>query len=368
MLNKKKISWWRVNFGSAPGKYISASIKRKKISQGTVTEQFENEIAKKLRTKYCVLTNNGSIALLMSLFAIGIKSGDEVILQNRAWVSSFNALLMIGAKIRLLDVSSKGQYFCEKELEKKITKKTKALIVTHMNGNTFRLELLNKFKKKFPSLKIIEDSSQAFMSKYKNKFLGNFGDIGCFSLSMAKFISTGQGGVIITKNKKYYKFLKKFRSHSMNSNLETKFVKFGFNFRFNDIQASFGLSQIKLIKSKISKFNKIYYLYEKGFKNLKKISLIKKSNKDIIPLYIEVLVKNRNKFRNFLLKKNIETREFYNSLSSIQYAKEKTIKNLRELNNSRIYENRGVYLPCGPDQSIKDINYVINIVKEYDSK
>ena len=365
---KKKINWWKINFDLKSVNYIKNSIKQKNVSQGLVTKKLENKFSKVLKIKYVTMTNNGSVALLMSLLSLNLKKDEEVILQNRTWISSANAIYFIGAKIKIVDVHFNMQACDIKEIFKAITKKTKVIIITHMNGNFINLDYLNKIKKKFPKIKIIEDASQALFSKYKNKYLGTFGDIGCFSLSVAKLLSTGQGGFIVTNNKKIDNFLKKFRSHSQISNTEQKFNSFGFNFRFNDILSSFGLFHLQHIKKKKQNLIKIYQLYEKELSNLKKIKIVHRCHSSVIPVYIECLVDNRKKFCTYLLKHGIETRKFYNSLNSVSYLKKILVNKNHTFKNSKIFEKKGVYLPSGPDQNIKDIQFVIKIIRSYDSK
>jgi dTDP-4-amino-4,6-dideoxygalactose transaminase len=362
----KKIDFWKVKFDPNVTNLIKKNITNQNISQGRITEFFEKEVSKKLNINYCVMTNNGSVALLMSLFAIGLKKNDEVIVQDRTWVSIANAISIIGAKIKLVDVDEQAQIIDLNKLEKLISNKTKALIITHMNGNSIDMDKIKFIKKKYKNLKIIEDASQAFLSKFDSKFLGTFGDLGCFSLSIAKLLSTGQGGFVVTNKKEYYNFLKFFRSHSLKSNKEIEFKNFGFNFRFNDILATFGLYHLKKINSKINKINYIYQLYINGLKNCSKISIIKKTSNQTIPIYIEAQVDDRDRFYNFMKKRRIEIRKFYNSLSSINYIKKIILNKNFEFTNSKKFEKNGIYLPSGPNQEMQDIKRVINLIKEYD--
>ena len=361
---QKKINWWNAKFGNHEIKNVVSAIKNKNISQGKITNEFEKKLEKKLNTKYVVLTINGTTSLLMAMMACNTKPGDEIIIQNRTWISPANAAFLLNAKVKLVDVNSDRPTINLNDLKNKVTKKTKLIIVTHLNGYATDIKKIYKIlKNKKCKAHVIEDSAQALGSKFKNKYLGTQSIISCFSLSMTKLISTGQGGFLTTNNKEIYEKLKLLRVHSLkNYPYDDKFLNFGFNFKYTDIQASFGLAQLKkfdLIKRKVLK---IYFLYEKKLKNNKNFKIINSKIKDgEFPLYIEVLIKkNRSKFINYMKKNNIFCRIFYNSLNEAPYL------NVREsFKNSEVFSKNGIYLPCGPGQQVKDIERVIKKINLY---
>ena len=129
-MKRLKIKWWKVNFNSKSANHIKKSIQNKNISQGIVTEKFEKVISKKLKINNTVMTNNGSIAILMALLALNLKKKDEIILQDRTWISSANAIYLIGAKIKIVDVEKEFQAIDLKKIIPMITSKTKVLILT----------------------------------------------------------------------------------------------------------------------------------------------------------------------------------------------------------------------------------------------
>ena len=131
---KKKINWWKAKFDNNEVINVTKAIKNKNISQGNLTRKFEVKLAKRLKVKYAVLTINGTTSLLMAMMACNIKSGDEVIIQNRTWISPANAAFLLNAKVKLVEVNSDRPTINLNDLKAKLTKKTKIIVVTHLNG------------------------------------------------------------------------------------------------------------------------------------------------------------------------------------------------------------------------------------------
>ena len=353
-----KISFWKTSFGREEIEKIKESILNEHISMGIVTEEFEEKFAKLLNVPYAVATTSGSVALLMACMALNIKKGDEVIVPNRTWISCANAPLILGAKVVLVDCELDKTIVSLKELEKKITNKTKAIMCVHLNGRSVDMKSLKKISKKY-NIPLIEDACQALCSKNAQGFLGTQSDIGCFSLGITKLISTGQGGILVTKNKKLYEKLKLIRNNGTFDVFKPSYRLLGCNFKFTDIQAAIGIIQLKKIKERIKHIKKIYKMYEEAIKDMSKIKIIPVdvSNGEV-PLYVEVLCENRKKLVNFLKSKNISTREFLPNLNSAEHFKSKG-----KFPNSDIFEKNGLFLPCGPTQPIKNIKEVIKYLK-----
>ena len=362
---KNKISWWRTSFGNNEIKAISKSILLERISQGPEVEKLEKKLSEMLNCKYVIATTSGSMALLMSCMAANIKPGDEVIIPNRTWIATAHAPLLLGAKVKLIDVKKNIPIIDEKLIEKQINKKTKAIILVHMGGRCANNLKILRIAKKY-NIVVIEDAAQALGSKNKYTTPGKNSDMACYSFSVAKIISTGQGGFITTNNQKHYDYLKSIRTHGLENiiNNDNKWPMPGFNFRFNDILASIGIQQLKKIDSNISKVIKIYKLYENGLKDCKNIKLIRvKVSEGEIPLYVEALCKERIKLQKFLIQNGIEIRLFYPDLNEAKYLD----NNKDSFPNSKKFGKYGVYLPSGPDQTKSNILKVINSIKKFDS-
>ncbi|EKD26223.1 MAG: hypothetical protein ACD_79C01302G0004 [uncultured bacterium] len=358
------ISWWRTKLGDEEIYSVRDSINQECISQGEKTLLFEREIAKALNVRYAVAVPSGSIALLMSLMVLGIKKNDEVIVPNRTFIATAHAALLLGAKIILIDVVPNIPVLNVSELKKKITSKTKAIIPVHLNGRSVDMLELNKIAKEY-NLKVIEDAAQAIFSKNEYGFLGTQSDVGCFSLGVTKLLTTGQGGIAVTNDEELYASMKKCRNHGVNDTLSDLYTQFGFNFKFNDILASVGIAQLAKIKGTIDYVKKVYNLYKEELKGIECMQIIPVNiEKGEIPLWVEVLCTKREELMKFLLGNGIETRRFLPDLHFSRHLKARKAVFL----NSEKFHKYGVFLPCGPNQSTKDIEFVISKIKEFNKQ
>ena len=357
------ISWWRVQYTESDAMAVADAIRSERLSLGPLTFEFEQAISEKLSVPYVVATTSGSMALLMALIAMGVGVGDEVIVPNRTWIAAAHAVMMVGAKVKLVDVCETIPILDITQLENKITSKTKAIIPASLSGRAVNIDEINKVAKKY-NIFVIEDAAQAFLSRDGNAYSGVGALISCFSLSMAKLISTGQGGFLATKNEEIYKALLKIRTHGVNDLLNCSFDRFGFNFRFTDLQASLGKMQLKKVDQKIKSINAIYQRYEAGLKDFSNIKLIPVAvSKGEIPLYIEVVCKERERLMSFLTKKKIQTKAFYPNLNRAVY-----MEDLTEFKNANKFESQGIILPCGPDQTLENVDRVIEAISLYEAK
>jgi dTDP-4-amino-4,6-dideoxygalactose transaminase len=220
------------------------------------------------------------------------------------------------------------------------------------------MEKISTIAKKH-NLFVIEDTAQALASKYKNKYLGTFGDIGCFSLGLAKLLNVGYGGLLVTNDKKLYKKIKKFRNHNIGFEND-KYDELGFNFKISDITTSIGITQLQKLPKKIAHLKKIYSLYEKEFKKLDYIKLIRVNTKNEIPLYIEVVSKYKKDLMKFLQQNEIETKELPPSLHLSNHLKQKG-----KFKNSIYFDKYSFILPSGPNQEIKNIKKTIKVIKKF---
>ena len=358
---EKKIYWWRTNFSNEDIEKVSDSIRNEHISMGLVTEQFEQQLAEALKAPYVIATTSGSMALLMALMALGIKAGDEVIIPNRTWIATANAPMMLGAIPVLVDVLQDKPIMNTSRIRNKITSKTKAIIPVQLNGRGVEMEEVWELAKE-NNLAVVEDSAQGLFSKYEGNYMGTGSDAGCFSLSVAKLIPTGQGGFVVTQRKDVYDKLRLIRTQGVdNVNAGTPFLSMGFNFRYTDLQASIGLVQLGKVEERVNKLKIVYEKYRSALSEIDYLKLIPVNiEQGEIPLYIEVLTEEREKLMKYLISKNIETRPFYPDLDSAVH-----LNCHDEFPNAQVFGKQGLVLPCGPDQPIKNIERVLMELEHY---
>ena len=361
----KQIESWNVTLNhQVISKKISKAISNKQLSHGKITSLLERKLSNILKVPYVACTNSGSNALLLLLISLNFKKDDEIILPNRTWISDLNAIKLLKLKIKLVDVEKNLPIICINDLKKKISKKTKAIIVVHMGGRIANLKEIYKLTRKNKII-LIEDSCQAFRPYFKENLIGKYSDACFYSLSVAKLITSGQGGFVTTSNKKLYDkiILNRFNGVKIVRGQE-KWSSLGFNFKFTDLLASVAISELERIKLKINKLNMIYKLYKMHIDKLKFLKIIPINvNKKEIPIYIEVTCLFREKLINFLKKHSINCRPFYPSLNEAGYNKEKNF-----FFNSDHFSRNGLYLPSGPDLKIKSVKKILVLLKEFENQ
>lgn len=359
----RNVSWWRTTFGEPEIQGLTNAINHEHISQGPVTAEFEARIAEALGVPYAVATTSGSMAILIALMALGIRRDDEVIVPNRTWIATAHAVAMLGAKVVLVDVKPDIPMMDLSLVRSKITPRTKAIIPVHLGGRMIEMKELQAISEEY-GLLVIEDASQALFSRNAKGFAGTHSDAGCFSLSVAKLISTGQGGFVVTKSKQTYEELKLIRTHGVKDVINATYTHLGFNFRFTDLLASVGIAQLARAPRRIAHAQAIYAKYEAGIAHLPFLKLIPTAvAQGEVPLYIEVLCNERQKLIDHLSTHGIQTRPFYPDLNLAPY-----LGNGAEFPNSKVFGERGLFLPCGPEQPLENIDRVLDVLRSYPSQ
>jgi dTDP-4-amino-4,6-dideoxygalactose transaminase len=209
---------------------------------GEHVQAFEKSASEFIKSKYVIAVNSGTAALQAALYALDIKNGDEVLVPSFTFVATANSVVSTGAKPVFVDILKENYTMNPDDLEKKITKKTKAIIPVHLYGNVAFLDRISEIAKKY-NLSIIEDCAQSLGSMFKGKHVGTFCDLGCWSMYPAKVMTAGEGGFIATNNKKLRDKLLMIRNHGMIHGYDTKI--FGLNLRLPEISAAIATIQMK---------------------------------------------------------------------------------------------------------------------------
>ena len=247
-------------------KAVTSVLKTRWLSLGPKLREFEELFAKFIGTRYAVAVNSGTSALHLCVKALGIGKGDEVIVAPFSFVASANCALFEGAKPVFVDIESKTFNIDPEKIEEKITKKTKAIVVVDVFGRPAHKEAIKKIAKKH-KLKIIEDSAEALGAEYKGRKVGTFGDCGIFAFYPNKQMTTGEGGIIVTNDKKIYELCLSYRNQGRN--IKSRWLdheRVGYNYRISDIQCALGVSQLKKIKRILKKRENVAKEYTKRLK------------------------------------------------------------------------------------------------------
>ena len=349
-------------------KRIDQTLSKGTIFFGDELNKFEKKFISKYKSKYGSAVSSGTDALLIALKSIGIKNGDEVITASNTAIPTISAIINSGATPRLVDVGNDYLIDCSK-IEKTITKKTKVIIPVHLYGQSCdMLKIINIAKKH--KLKIIEDCAQAQGATYNQKFVGTFGDLGCFSFYPTKILGTyGDGGFILTKNKNLNEKIKRLRFYGIETvNKKNKFFnkyyanENGQNSRIDEIQCSILNIKLNYVDQSIKKR---IILANEYLKNLKDTKLIlpkrNLNNKHVYHLFT-VYHPLRKKIIKLLDKKKIKTRIIYPYAIQNMKAYRYLFLN-KDLKNSEI-KSRGIFcLPLYPEMEITDVNKISKAIK-----
>jgi perosamine synthetase len=353
-------------------KYLTDCIQTGWVSSdGKFVKKFESKFAKKVNRKYSSAVSSGSAALELALSSLDIKKNDEIILPNFTIVSCLLPILRAGAKPILIDCNFKDWNCSAEEIIKRITSKTKVIILVHIYGLTADLDKILKIAKK-KNIKIIEDAAEVHGLKYKKKMCGSFGDISTFSFYANKSITTGEGGMLLTDDKKIYKEINRLKNLYFGEGNE-RFIhnKLGWNYRMSNLQAAVGLAQLENLNLNIRKRRKIGKIYSSGLKELSKFFHLPIKSKpycnNVYWVYGLVIKKEfkflASRFMSVLKKKGVGTRPFFFPLNE-QPIMKKFKNRTHKFPNSDYISKYGFYIPSGLGMNETQQNTVIKKIKE----
>ena len=285
-------------------------------SNGPEVIKFEKNFSKYVDRKYSVAVSNGTAALEIAVKALGIKKNDEVLIPNFTIISNALAVLRQYAKPVLIDCNLDDWNIIISDIEKKITNKTKAIIVTHIYSFPNDMDKILKICKR-RKIFIIEDAAEVLGLNYKNKRCGSFGDISTFSFYANKQVTTGEGGMISVNSLQLYKKCCSLRNLCFGRSNRFDHDDLGWNYRMTNIQAALGLSQLKNIKYIVNKKMNIGRCYFQKLKNNKNLQILPPSNLFAKNIYwvVGIVIKKKkiiaSKLAKKLAKYGIQTRPFF---------------------------------------------------------
>lgn len=330
---------------------------------GEELKNFEKNIEKKLSVKHALGVGNWTEGTIILLKALNLKKNDEIITVSNSFIATCGAISFAGFKPVLVDIKSDLNIDVDL-IEKKITKKTKAIMPVHLSGIPANLKKLKKICKKY-KLFLIEDAAHAFGIKYHDRYLGTIGDVGVFSLHPRKsFHVLGDGGLIVTNNSNLYKKLKLMRNHGLKNRNESEI--WGTNSRLDNLQAGFGNIMLK----NINYWNKVQLNIAKYYtKNLKNIVDtpeydLKISNPSFHQYIIKVRDDDRDALQLYLKKNSIDTAIHYPIPIHLQRAYKRQFGVIK-LPITELYSKKILSLPINPYLKKKEVDYVINKIKKY---
>lgn len=334
------------------------------ITEFRKTQEFESAICEFTGAKYCFAVNNGTISLTLAALALGVGPGDEVLVPNFTMVATPNSVRLLGASIKFIDVCKKTLWLDLNRAKESITNKTKAIFLVSANGR-YPADDVDEFIAycNDKGIKVIEDAAQSLGSYYKdNIHIGLKGDIGSFSFSAPKIISTGQGGALVTNNEDLAFQLSRLKDFGRSGGGNDTHDYFGINSKFTELQACIGIEQIKKLPERIIRKKEIYARYHANLKNISQIKLFNNDSRFTAPWFMDAMTDDRERLMDWLKENNIGTRIMYPPLN-----KQKIYFSKEDFENSNLVGKKGLWLPSLVQITDDEIDYICNkIIKFYE--
>jgi len=330
------------------------------ITEHKKTNELEQIICKYLRCKHCIMTTSGTVAIilsLMSLMSLNLKEGDEVIVPNYTMIATINAVKFLKLVPIIIDVDPETYTLSCEEIRNNITIKTKCIIHVSLNNRYTKLDEIVKLCND-KNIYLIEDSAQSLGCKINGKSLGTFGNIGCFSLSTPKIISTGQGGFCVTDDDELAKKMNMIKNFGRKESGKDNFEVFGINFKYTDLQAVICIEQMKKLDYRVKRMREIYNLYYNALKNV--VKMIPPLNDEWLPWFVDIYISDREELSNFLKNHKIGVRPVYGEINKTNIYNSDII-----LKNSNYACNNGLFLPSYITLNNDDILYICKLIKIY---
>jgi dTDP-4-amino-4,6-dideoxygalactose transaminase len=345
---------------------VMGVLNREYLGMGAEVQQFEDVLTEFFgRPTVCVI--NGTAALHLSLLACGLGVGDEVLVSSLTYIASFQAISATGAKPIACDINPETCLLDLGDAENRISNKTKAIMPVHYTGGVGELDALYEFSNKY-NLRIIEDAAHAFGTTYKNKRIGSFGDIACFSFDGIKNITSGEGGCIVTDDDEILQNIRDARLLGVEKDTEKRYsgerswdfdvTGQGWRYHMSNIMAAIGLEQLKRFSRFAEKRQKIALQYDQLFSDQLSIKLVPRDYNTVVPHIYVVRVtgkKNRKEIKQLMLEKGIQVGYHYQPNHWLDFYKDYKALPL-PITDSIFPEIMS--LPLHPDLSISEVEFV----------
>lgn len=359
---------------------VVGSLKSGWLGTGPKAHRFEEMFKEYKGTKFAMALNSCTAALHLSMLAIGIKQGEEVIVPTMTFAATANAVIHAGAIPVFADCERNTMNIDPDDIEKKITPRTKAIIPVHFAGRPCNMEAILDIAK-CHHLKVVEDCAHAIETEYGGKKAGTFGEIGCFSFYVTKNVITGEGGMAVTDNEEYADAIKIMALHGMSKDAWRRFsdsgykhyqvVHVGYKYNMMDLQAAIGIHQLPRVDKYWKTRQEIWERYDKAFVDLAIFTPapVEQANRHAYHLYtllldIDNLRITRDEFLNEMTKRNIGVGVHYIALHLHSYYEKMFTYKRDGFPAAEWISERTVSIPLSVKLSDEDVEDVIQAVKE----
>lgn len=367
-----KIPLSRPDITAAEKRAVLRVLETPTLSLGPKLKEFEEKMARFAQRRYAVGVNSGTSALHLIVRSLGIGKEDEVITTPFSFIASANCILYEEAEPVFADIEEESFNIDPKEIVKKITKKTKAILTVDVFGYPAQWNEILRIAKKY-KLKVIEDSAEAIGAEYKEKRCGGFGDASMFSFYPNKQITTGEGGVVLTDDKKIAELCRSMANQGREAKKGKwlEHVRLGYNYRLSEMQAVLGIAQMTRVREILQKRKRAAQLYNKKLKDVKGIELPLESTEAerswfvyVIKLSRKYSKAQRDKIVRFMAKKGIQCGIYFTSIHLQPFYKKEFGYKKGDFPLTESVSSRTIALPFFSNITEKEINIVVRQFKE----
>ena len=334
-------------------------------SKGKYIERFEKAFTEYTSAEHSTSVCNGTVALHLGLVVAGITAGDEVIVPTLTYVASVNTILQAGATPVFVDSLKSSWQVNPQEIRRKITSLTKAIMVVHLYGQSCDMDEIVKICNEY-QLILIEDCAEAIGSSYKRQHVGTFGDIGTFSFFGNKTITTGEGGMVISKNKEIIEKARQIKNQSVSKTKEYWHDMLGYNYRMTNIMAAIGLAQLENVDDILTKKRAIAMAYREKTAHLP-LKMHDESVDTTHSFWMCSAILDdasmREPLRQHLKEKDIETRPLFYPAHTLPH-----LKTNEEFPVADFLSQRGFNIPSFPSLTSDEITYIIDALDQFFTK
>jgi perosamine synthetase len=363
-MSKQSIPWWTPQIGPDEYGYVRDVLDSNYLNEGDVTTRFEHEIARLVGVTHAVGVTSGTAALFLSLAALGIGHGDEVIVPDLTFIATANAVALAGATTVLVDVDPVTLNMSVESFRQAITARTRAVIPVHVSGRAADMDAILAVARAH-GIAVVEDAAEALLSSTKGRALGTIGIAGCLSFSPNKTITTGQGGMVLTSDDALHVRLRELKDQGRpvrGTGGDDVHASIGFNFKLTNLQAAVGLAQLGYLDARIARQKRTYEQYASGLAGVAGVRL---PGFDIgggeVPQWVDAVVERRDEIDRYLHSRGMHCRRFWFPLhTQAPYRRPDA-----EFPGSMSAGPKALWLPSAFTLTDADIDAVVGAVREF---